>query len=135
MIGFTGTAHGKLTRDQVASLVNELYLAYRSGMWLGTGEAEQADMIANDAARRLGYHTRGYPTLISEHRVTVDERRPAKPPLDRNRDIVADCSRLIACPRGPERSYPRSGTWATVRYARAAGKPVTIIWPDGRVES
>jgi hypothetical protein len=27
----------------------------------------------------------------------------------------------------------RSGTWATIRYARKAGKPVLIIWPNGEL--
>jgi hypothetical protein len=38
---------------------------------------------------------------------------------------------LAACPKGPEER--RSGTWATVRYARKTGKPVVIFWPDGTV--
>jgi len=56
---------------------------------------------------------------------------PTAPPLDRNRAIVSRCDHLLACPDGPERT--RSGTWTTVRYARRAGKPVTIIMPDGTV--
>lgn len=58
-----------------------------------------------------------------------DFRYPEKPPLDRNRDIVDACDKLIACPRGPEEE--RSGTWATVRYARRVGRPVVVIWADG----
>lgn len=62
----------------------------------------------------------------------ADEVHPAKPPLDRNRDIVDACDVLLACPKGPEEQ--RSGTWATVRYARKQGKRVVIFWPDGRVD-
>lgn len=29
----------------------------------------------------------------------------------------------------------QSGTWSTVRYAVKVGKPVTICYPDGRLES
>jgi hypothetical protein len=54
------------------------------------------------------------------------------PYLERNRVIVASCTVLIACPAGPERL--RSGTWATVRYAREAGKPIIMVWPNGWVE-
>lgn len=57
---------------------------------------------------------------------------PAKPYLERNRDIVNDTDRMIALPDGPER--PNGGTWYTVRYALEVGKSVTICYPDGRVE-
>lgn len=56
---------------------------------------------------------------------------PPKPPLNRNRDIVDACDVLVACPQGPERQ--RSGTWATIRYARKLRKKVVICWPDGQV--
>jgi len=59
-------------------------------------------------------------------------------PLYRNRymlktvnDRKEDCI-LIACPRG-NREELRSGTWATIRYARKIGMRVGIIWPDGVV--
>jgi predicted Rossmann fold nucleotide-binding protein DprA/Smf involved in DNA uptake len=38
---------------------------------------------------------------------------------------------LVAMPDGPEEL--RSGTWATVRYARKQGKDGRIIYPDGLV--
>jgi predicted Rossmann fold nucleotide-binding protein DprA/Smf involved in DNA uptake len=46
----------------------------------------------------------------------------------RNQRLVALCDRLIAFPAWPEvdgRSR-RSGTWMTIRLARAAGRPVAI---------
>jgi len=55
--------------------------------------------------------------------------------MARNRDIVAASDALLAAPEGPEASYPRSGTWATVRMARRAGLPIQIVWPDGRIET
>src|SRR5687767_7025732 len=54
------------------------------------------------------------------------------PPLVRNRVIVDSTDRLIAAPAGFAEEQ-RSGTWATVRYARRQGKPITIVWPDGTV--
>lgn len=48
------------------------------------------------------------------------------PPLVRNRDIVRDVEVLIAAPRH-DREEKRSGTWATVRYARQARKPVVML--------
>jgi hypothetical protein len=50
-------------------------------------------------------------------------------PLVRNRAIVDACDFLIAAPEGPE--VQRSGTWATIRYARKQGKQVTLIRPNG----
>jgi len=54
----------------------------------------------------------------------------ARPPLTRNHDIV-DCTELlIACPKSMKEEL-RSGTWATVRYARKLERPVIIIYPNG----
>lgn len=54
-------------------------------------------------------------------------------PLVRNKLIVDASDILIATP-GQHKELLRSGTWATVRYARGVRKPVYIIWPDGRTE-
>jgi hypothetical protein len=59
-----------------------------------------------------------------------------KPYLERNHDIVDETTILIACPNGEERM--RSGTWATVRYARQRilnheGQLTIIISPSGQV--
>ena len=44
--------------------------------------------------------------------------------------LVDACEVLLATPKGPEKL--RSGTWATVRYARKVGKRIVIIEPDGK---
>lgn len=56
-----------------------------------------------------------------------------KPYLARNRDIVDDGEVLLATPKEDEETL-RSGTWATIRYARHQAKPIVILWPDGRTE-
>ena len=62
-----------------------------------------------------------------------DETLPGKTHFARNRDIVADCDLLIGCP--PCRPLPPyGGTAYTVGHARKVGKPVVVVWPDGRVE-
>lgn len=53
------------------------------------------------------------------------------PPLDRNRVIVESSDVLLATPKGTEKEFFKSGTWASVRYARKAGKRVVIVWRDG----
>lgn len=52
-----------------------------------------------------------------------------EPYLDRNHYMVDRCNLLIACPEGIEAL--RSGTWATVRYARKRPRNHLIIYPDG----
>lgn len=59
-----------------------------------------------------------------------DVKYERKEYLDRNHDIVDACDILIACPKMKE--VLRSGTWATVRYARKIGKPIAILWRDGK---
>ena len=56
-----------------------------------------------------------------------------KPYLARNADIVAATSMLIATP-GEHDERLRSGTWATVRRARSARKPVMFVFPDGTMK-
>lgn len=62
-----------------------------------------------------------------------DRLHPARPYQERNMDIVLSCNTMIACPGGYEEEL-RSGTWATIRKARGQGRPVLVIWPDGRSE-
>jgi len=51
-----------------------------------------------------------------------------KPYLERNHDIVDVCEVLIAAPSSLTEEL-RSGTWATIRYARKIGRPVIILDP------
>jgi hypothetical protein len=116
VIGFTGTRRGMTTR-QVETLTKLL----RGGIaTLHHGGALGADREAVGIAERLGIACVGH--VPAEHN--------PKALLARNHDIVAAVDGLIAAPHGIE-EQARSGTWATVRYARAARKPVVIIWPDG----
>jgi hypothetical protein len=62
-----------------------------------------------------------------------DEERKPKPYLERNHDIVDESDYLIATP-GERTEQVRSGTWATVRYARKKKKKIILIYPDGVVE-
>lgn len=60
-----------------------------------------------------------------------DEKREPLPYLARNCVIVDEADILLACPKGPEEQ--RSGTWATVRYARKQNKRIVIVYPDGTI--
>ena len=59
------------------------------------------------------------------------ERLPEKKPLVRNHDIVDECDMLIAAPFTND-EVVRSGTWATVRYAKRKGKIVIILYNPQR---
>jgi hypothetical protein len=50
----------------------------------------------------------------------------------RNQHIVNETEYLIATPFMLHETQ-RSGTWSTVRKARAANKMVVIIYPDGSI--
>ncbi len=50
----------------------------------------------------------------------------------RDKDIVNPAERMIAAPAGTTEEL-RSGTWATIRYARKKKVPLSIVWPDGTI--
>ena len=47
------------------------------------------------------------------------------------RDLEYSRTVLIAAPAEQEGERLRSGTWATVRYARRLGRRVVLVCPDG----
>jgi len=51
-------------------------------------------------------------------------RHPYRP---RNIMLVQFCDKLVAVPEGPEHAFRRSGTWMTVRIARAHSTPVEVL--------
>lgn len=60
-----------------------------------------------------------------------DITKEPKSYLERDKDIVNESQYLWAAPKGEE--IVRSGTWATVRYARIKGIPITIVLPEGEI--
>src|SRR6185295_3683952 len=77
-------------------------------------------------------HPCDWPAMQSKAAIAASgQMRACRKPLDRNHDIVDETQMLIAAPKGPEEQ--RSGTWATVRYARKLGRRIVIVWPDGEV--
>lgn len=108
-VGFTGTRQG-MSAAQCRQLQTVLY-ALRGVLEFHHGGAVGSDRQAAQLAATLGF--------VTEH--------PAKgDPLGRNRAIVASVDLLIAAPES-DTEVLRSGTWATVRYARQAGKPVVML--------
>lgn len=135
-VGFTGTREG-MGEAQLAALrwvLRELLCAV-----LHHGDCVGADAQAHAAARALGMAVEIHPPSSPAMRAFCaaaegDAVRQEAPYLERNRAIVDATSALVACPREEEGEADRSGTWATVRYARSIGRPVVVIRPSGRVE-
>lgn len=133
-VGFTGT-RDNITLVQVTNLWNTLkafgVTELHHGMCVG------ADQIAHKAAGKLGIARVAHPPLDTRQifEAPAEDFLAIKTPrayLDRNKEIVRCADRLFAMPKGKEEL--RSGTWSTVRWARKRNVPVTIFWPDGRVE-
>lgn len=134
IIGFTGTREG-MTDPQVVRLAN--WVGESGGGEFHHGACVGADSHAADIADTFNLKVVAYPCtvtgMVCQEAVRVSvEIRTAKPPLDRNRDIVDACDILLVCPKGMQEEQ-RSGTWATVRYARRQGRRIMIFWPDGTI--
>ena len=121
-IGFTGTRKG-MTRDQRDVLMG--LMRARRGLVTAFhhGGAAGADREAATLASTYGWPV--VPHLPAGHR--------SEDYLARNREIVDASDELIATP-GDMGEELRSGTWATIRYARRRRKMVTVVWPDGTLQ-
>lgn len=123
--GFTGTRKG-MTPAQKQQLERLL----RAGDEFHHGDCVGADAEAHDIAMSAGCRIVVHPSVFADLRAykAGHFEHPPRLPLYRNEDIVAACDVLIAAPDTPgERT--RSGTWATVRLARAGQKPLVLLLP------
>lgn len=130
-VAFTGTRRG-LTLAQHATLMTVLAELHAPGAQIHLGDCVGADAEAHRIATEIGYFRYGHPGDTGELRANLDYESLAPPtdPLDRNRRMVALGQILVACP-GQDHEIQRSGTWATVRYARDRDLPIIFVWPDG----
>ena len=103
-------------------------------------EVHHGDCLGGDAEFHaicldLEFEIHIHPPLIPKNRAfchPADFTYTPKAYLSRNHDIVDACDILIAAPAKPETR--RSGTWATIRYARKQKKPIALITKSGAVE-
>lgn len=138
-IGFSGTRRG-MTEAQILalrSLVSEHCVTeFHHGDCVGADEqAAKVVYIDFDECQVVKHPPRKGTSF--QAMTMFDQIREPKPYFARNRNIVNESDLLIATPWQTERPAPKSGggTWFTINYANQVGKPVIIIWPDGRVES
>lgn len=138
-VGFTGTRHGmtdaqKKTFKQVVRKLR--FKTFHHGDCVGAdAEAHAIVLSAFENASTYIYIVK-HPPENSKFWADCQSfwaSRPFKPYLQRNRDIVDESDILIAAP-STANERQRSGTWATVRYARSQGKLVFLILPDGLLQ-
>lgn len=132
VMGFTGTSKGmsEPQRMSVMALLKRLRVTE-----LHHGDCVGADAQAHRLARRLDIPVVLHPPTSSTHRAFARgsaREEPPQPYLTRNHFIVKWSEGLIATPH-QQIEILRSGTWATIRYARRLGKPLWIVWPDGTI--
>lgn len=137
IIGFTGSRDG-LSDKQKLALMKEVILTYEHG---GVDEAHHGACVGADhqfhdlmvwliGAHRVVLHMPTNLTLVPLVMFQMPDSQKMKPLsyLDRNKEIVKACDRLIACPAQAKEVH-RSGTWSTVRHARRLGRKVVLLTP------
>lgn len=134
--GFTGTRDGMTDAQHqtfCALVKARRILEFHHGCCLGA-DAEALEVVQTYApeARTVAHPPLNQSLLSSLALSSSSHRCAPRGYLERDRDIVDESDHLFATPK-QDREIGKSGTWATVRMARRAGKPVTVIWPDGSV--
>jgi hypothetical protein len=124
-IGFTGTREGMSQAQKDA-----LHLALVGATEFHHGDCIGADAEADVIARCVGVHVVIHPPSDPKLRAFCyqpgDGIWATDSYLNRDWDIVRVTDCLIAAPL-TESETPRSGTWATVRMAREADRPIAIL--------
>lgn len=96
------------------------------------GDCIGADASAHEIAKELEIDIYIYPPINNRKRAFCCtgsfKIHPPKDYIERNHNIVDNCDILIACPKSNIEEL-RSGTWATVRYARKIKRPVIVLKP------
>lgn len=134
-IGVTGTRYG--ATDAQLRYVRDLLCSVKgrgSVMHLRHGDCLGADVQVFRIAYSLEYVTHSHPCDLERWRAHTPSTHIYTPtsPISRNEMIVDLSDMLVALPH-TNREVMRSGTWATVRYARKLGRVIYIVWPDGTV--
>ncbi len=129
-VGFSGTRVG-MTTEQITT-VDRLLDDDLTTQFAHHGDCIGADDHFHRLARQQGLKVIGHPPLNDALRAfcEFDECREPKPYLERDKDIVDESDWVIFTP-GTFSEILRSGTWATIRYARKKNKAGFIVWPDG----
>lgn len=131
-IGFSGSREGMTKRQKL--MVHFCFKDFAPSTF------HHGDCVGSDESAHRLYITHSNDTLVHIHHASgldrykahcrADINHPAKPPLERNHDIV-DASDIMLFTPKEDQPVLRSGTWATFRYALSLGKPMVLIQPSG----
>jgi hypothetical protein len=123
-IGFTGSSKDPLSDSQKELLTEKLNTILQGSHLLYEvhhGDCVGADKNMHDIAIKSGCSIVIHPPNISTKRAFCTGEQvkilAVKPYLVRNKNIVSNVDILLACPETMIEEL-RSGTWATIRYAR-----------------
>ncbi len=132
IISFTGTQNG-MTDKQKYVFESILYSIHN--IELHHGDCIGADEDAHNIALIHNTIIIIHPPNNNSKRAfctNANEIKEPKPYLVRNNDMAVICNLLIATPKEYKEQL-RSGTWATIRYARKYNNKIAIIQPNGTI--
>lgn len=134
ILSFSATRNGLTLPQavQVCKIIKELSpdLIVHGGC---TGGDENIDYIAF----QFGISRRVRPCNLKKFKGVLQPGAcifPTKNPRERNLDIVQDGDTITAYPKGEKEQKRGSGTWQVIRMAKKIGKPLLIVYPNGRRE-
>ena len=135
-VGFTGSRRGMTERQTLALahlVQSSVWSEFHHGGCIGADAQAHALVLTWKKKREvllpaIHNHPALLPMKVIGECPEADSVYPPLEPLTRNRVIVDAVCLLVACPRGLAEEQ-RSGTWSTVRYARAQDVPVLILDP------
>ena len=141
-IGFTGTQL-EMTVYQIFVL-GILFNIFRP-IEFHHGDCIGADADAHEVAEffKNYFNLKNFNLKIVIHPSNINSKRAFKNgdrilkslnPLQRNKNIVYISNIVVAAPY-QEHEILRSGTWATIRYAKKINKPLIIIHPNKEFET
>lgn len=140
--GFTGTQVGcKAPQvESLARVVRAVASYADDALTFHHGDCIGGDATLHGVVRELGHRIELHPPLNWSKRAwcTLRGGEVAHEPdeyIPRNHAIVDATSLLVATPREETGEELRSGTWATVRYARKLKRLIVIVRPSGLIET
>jgi hypothetical protein len=132
-VGFTGTRVGLSEHQRLK--VQWLIKSHDRVVRGLHGDCVGADAEFDQICKDLGFETACLPCTFDNMRAgCATAIAEPKPPMQRNRDIVASADVVIACPPNRQRIKRGSGTWATIGFAERAAKPLYVVYPEGDIK-